>query len=103
MPDRRTRVGSCCCECLRCQRPRARDPVSPRDQERRHALRLPLGRRAQACIARTGGAGMNAPSKAVPALSAVRSAETRVSEYAWETLSVDLNGYGCAVLEKLLS
>src|SRR3984893_8875657 len=29
--------------------------------------------------------------------------ETRVSQYDWETLSGDLNGYGCAVLEKLLS
>ena len=46
---------------------------------------------------------MNAPSKAVPAPSVVRSAETRVSEYGWETLSVDLNGYGCTLLEKLLS
>jgi uncharacterized protein len=46
---------------------------------------------------------MNAPSKTVPATSAVCSAETRVSQYDWETLSGDLNGYGCAVLEKLLS
>jgi hypothetical protein len=46
---------------------------------------------------------MNAPSKVVPASSAVRPAETRVSQYDWETLSEDLNGYGCAVLEKLLS
>jgi hypothetical protein len=46
---------------------------------------------------------MNAPSKAVRATSAVWSAETRVSRYDWETLSGDLNGYGCAVLEKLLS
>ena len=46
---------------------------------------------------------MNAPSKTVPATPAVCSAETRVSQYDWETLSGDLNGYGCAVLEKLLS
>jgi hypothetical protein len=46
---------------------------------------------------------MNAPSKTVRATSAVCSAETRVSQYDWETLSGDLNGYGCAVLEKLLS
>jgi hypothetical protein len=43
---------------------------------------------------------MSAPSKAVPAPSIVRSAEPRVSQYDWETLSGDLNGYGCAVLEK---
>ena len=46
---------------------------------------------------------MNAPSKTVRATSAACSAETRVSQYDWETLSGDLNGYGCAVLEKLLS
>jgi hypothetical protein len=46
---------------------------------------------------------MNAPSKTVRATSAVCFAETRVSQYDWETLSGDLNGYGCAVLEKLLS
>jgi len=46
---------------------------------------------------------MSAPAKAAPAPSAVRPAETRVSQYDWETLSADLNGYGCAVLEKLLS
>jgi uncharacterized protein len=46
---------------------------------------------------------MNASSKIVPALSAVRSTETRVSQYDWKTLSVDLNCCGCAVLEKLLS
>jgi len=46
---------------------------------------------------------MNAPSKTVRATSEVCFAETRVSQYDWETLSGDLNGYGCAVLEKLLS
>jgi len=34
---------------------------------------------------------------------AARSAETRISRYDWETLSRDLNRYGCAVVEKLLS
>jgi hypothetical protein len=46
---------------------------------------------------------MSAPSKAAPAPSIVLSTETRLSQYDWETLSGDLNGYGCAVLEKLLS
>ena len=32
-----------------------------------------------------------------------RTAKTRVSEYNWETLSADLSGYGCAVIEQLLS
>jgi uncharacterized protein len=46
---------------------------------------------------------MNAPSKTPQASSAVRLAETRVSQYDWEALSRELNGYGCAVLERLLS
>jgi len=46
---------------------------------------------------------MKAASKAAPAPPAVRAAETRVSQYDWEALSQDLDGYGCAVLEKLLS
>jgi hypothetical protein len=46
---------------------------------------------------------MNALPKAGPMSSAARPAETRVSQYNWETLSEDLNEYGCAVLEKLLS
>jgi uncharacterized protein len=46
---------------------------------------------------------MKAASKAAPPPPADRVAETRVSQYDWETRSRDLNGYGCAVLEKLLS
>ena len=46
---------------------------------------------------------MNAPSKVVPASPVARSAETRVAQFDWGTLVGDLNGYGCAVLEKLLS
>src|SRR5215472_11433626 len=47
---------------------------------------------------------MNAPSKTVLMPStAVRPAEARVAQYDWEALSRDLNSYGCAVLEKLLS
>jgi uncharacterized protein len=45
---------------------------------------------------------MNAPSKALTS-SAVRHAETRVSQYDWETLSGQLNDHGCGVLERLLS
>jgi len=45
---------------------------------------------------------MNAPSKVVPA-STLRTAETRVSQYDWQALSTELNRFGCATLEKLLS
>jgi uncharacterized protein len=45
---------------------------------------------------------MNARAKALTS-PAVRHAETRVSQYDWEALSRELSGYGCAVLEKLLS
>jgi uncharacterized protein len=46
---------------------------------------------------------MKAASRAAPVPPAVQLAETRVSRYDWETLARDLNGYGCAVLEQLLS
>jgi uncharacterized protein len=46
---------------------------------------------------------MNAPSRGIPGSSAVRPAETRVSRFDWGILAKDLNGYGCTVLEKLLS
>jgi uncharacterized protein len=46
---------------------------------------------------------MNGSSKLVRASSAVRSPETRVSQYDWETLSGELSRYGCVVLEELVS
>jgi len=46
---------------------------------------------------------MNTRSSAVRAPATARTAETRVSEYDWETLSAELSGYGCAVIEQLLS
>jgi hypothetical protein len=42
---------------------------------------------------------MNAPS---PTIS-VRSAEERIAAYDWQALAGELDGYGCAVLPKLLS
>ena len=39
----------------------------------------------------------------VRAASVARSAEERVSQYEWKTLSEELSSYGCAVIEKLLS
>jgi hypothetical protein len=39
----------------------------------------------------------------LPPASAVRAAETRVAKYDWRSLSEDLSGFGCAVIEKLLS
>src|SRR6202165_3440288 len=46
---------------------------------------------------------MNTRSSAVRDPATARTAETRVSEYDWETLSAELSGYGCAVIEQLLS
>jgi uncharacterized protein len=39
----------------------------------------------------------------VRTMTTARSAEQRLSRYDWETLSQELKGYGCAVLEGLLS
>lgn len=44
---------------------------------------------------------MNAHARV--AASAVEAAETRVGSYDWPALTAELDGFGCAVLEKLLS
>ncbi|MDL2398205.1 2OG-Fe(II) oxygenase [Rhizobium mayense] len=46
---------------------------------------------------------MNAHSKLGQSAPAVQSAEARVAEYDWRKLSEELSGFGCAVMEKLLS
>ncbi|MDL2407006.1 2OG-Fe(II) oxygenase [Rhizobium calliandrae] len=46
---------------------------------------------------------MNAHSKLNPSASAAHSAEARVALYDWQKLSDELTGFGCAVMEKLLS
>jgi hypothetical protein len=39
----------------------------------------------------------------VPAASALESAAARVGKYDWQKLSEELSGFGCAVIEELLS
>jgi hypothetical protein len=46
---------------------------------------------------------MNAYATVATPASAVNSAEARVAKYDWKNLSVELNCYGCAVIERLLS
>ena len=46
---------------------------------------------------------MNAHPKIAPTAAVDSSAQARVSRYDWEALSAELSGYGCAVMEKLLS
>ncbi len=46
---------------------------------------------------------MNARSTIVTPISAAHFAEARVARYDWATLAEELSGYGCALLEKLLS
>ena len=46
---------------------------------------------------------MNVPLTITSPASAVESAERRVARYDWKTLSGELSGFGCAVIEKLLS
>ena len=46
---------------------------------------------------------MNVPLTIISPSSAVESAEARVARYDWKTLSDELGGFGCAVIEKLLS
>src|SRR4051794_4866896 len=46
---------------------------------------------------------MNVPSVNISSGSATASAEAHVARYDWNYLTDELNGFGCAVLEKLLS
>jgi len=42
-------------------------------------------------------------ARVVRTSSTAGDADLRVSQYDWTVLSEDLSGYGCAVIEKLLS
>ena len=46
---------------------------------------------------------MNVPLTIISPTSAIESAEARVARYDWKSLSDELGGFGCAVIEKLLS
>ncbi len=46
---------------------------------------------------------MNAHSPSVVPSAAVSSAEARVARYDWQALSEELGGFGCAVIDKLLT
>src|ERR1700754_4329883 len=46
---------------------------------------------------------MKSRSSTTSAASAVTSTEARVAAYDWQALAGELDGYGCAVLQKLLS
>lgn len=46
---------------------------------------------------------MNALTKTVSTAPAVKSAESRVSRYDWNALAAELDSYGAAVIEKLLT
>jgi hypothetical protein len=42
-------------------------------------------------------------ARVIPMSAATPTVEMRVSQYDWNTLSEEINGYGCAVIEKILS
>ena len=46
---------------------------------------------------------MNAIAKIVPPLTTVKSAQARLGKFRWEELTASLDGFGCAVLDKLLT
>jgi uncharacterized protein len=46
---------------------------------------------------------MNVAPSFAPKTAVLKSAEERASRYDWNELSADLSGYGCAVMDKLLS
>ena len=101
-PDRFAQGGSRSGRCLRGEQPRGGDPMSSGGPEGWLALRLRLGRGTQARADREGGAAVNF-ARVVRTSSTAGDADLRVSQHDWTVLSEDLNGYGCAVIEKLLS
>ena len=46
---------------------------------------------------------MSASAKPIPARLAVAAAEARVGACDWDALATELDGYGCAVMAKLLT
>ena len=46
---------------------------------------------------------MNIQTKMVPAASAVQPVEDRLTRYDWDAFAVELNKYGCAVLQNVLT
>jgi uncharacterized protein len=46
---------------------------------------------------------MNALTKLAPGTSTVTAADNRIGSYDWNWLAAELDGYGCAVIEKLLT
>lgn len=46
---------------------------------------------------------MNVQAKIAPASSTVSAAEQLLSQYDWDTIAEELNGFGCAPIRKLLS
>jgi hypothetical protein len=46
---------------------------------------------------------MNVQTNVIPIATAANSAEQRVARYDWPGLAAELDGYGAAVIEKLLS
>ena len=68
---------------LRGERARRRDPLPPRGAERRRALGLPLGRRAQARAARARGAARERAARGGRPAGAPAGAAERVASIDW--------------------
>ena len=78
-----------------------RDPVPSRRSQRRRAVGLPLGRRAQARAAGARGGRMNARDTGV--VGAHDSAiDDRIAAIDWAAVGSDLDAQGAAVIEQLL-
>ena len=96
--DRRAEGGARRGPGLRREPARGRDPLPPGGADRRRALRLPLGRRAQARAAAAGG-GVMAATLAPPAATL----EAQVADLDWAGIAADLDAHGCAVTGPLLA
>src|ERR687891_80650 len=88
---------------LRLEPARGRDPMPPRGEERWRALRLSLGRGAQARPAGEGARSMSVQTMTRPSARAAGPAADRVQALDWHRITDDLAAQGSAMLEKLLA
>ena len=96
--------------CLWGEPPGGGDPVPSGRADRRFALRLSVGCRAEAGAAGAGEGVLSAPGRvvsggrpAVSAVSAPAAVAERIGVLPWDRVSSNLDGHGCAVLERLLA
>src|SRR5690606_36151645 len=100
---RRAESHACGGRCLRVEPAGGGDPLPSRGAQRRCAVRLPLGRGAQARAARTRGAGVNARLATTGDAGVDVAVAARVDALDWARIGGELDANGCAPVPGLLA